>query len=421
MKKIMAFALAMVMLFGMSACGSEPVETEPSTVPTSEATEPVSTTAPVEETTAPTETEPVETTVPETEAPTEPSEPAPTKPKGNGGNSGNQGNGSNHGDKPKPTEPADKSDPDEWLNTEPTDPPHTHSYTTTVVKPTCESKGYTEYKCACGYSYTADEVNPTGHTWGGWVVIKEASFGHDGERMQECKECSKRRSEKIPAEIAPSEPKPTEPETEPTEPTPTKPVPTEPTEPAPTKPTEPPHEHKYTKNVVKPTCENKGYTEYKCACGDSYTADEKDATGHKWDNGKVTVKPTTEAEGEKTFTCKVCGKTRKEVLPKEEKPKQEVIDVAAIEAYGRSYAASIGFIVDTSLGFGNAGYLPGGTECVVTMQKGYSYIVGYTAATKNKLMAAVGSIEGARYNCKVEYDHTDAAGNQWYTFWVFYG
>ena len=40
---------------------------------------------------------------------------------------------------------------------------HTHSFTSTVCKPTCTEQGYTKYNCACGYSYTAGYVDALGH------------------------------------------------------------------------------------------------------------------------------------------------------------------------------------------------------------------------------------------------------------------
>ena len=55
-----------------------------------------------------------------------------------------------------------------------------------------------------------------------------------------------------------------------------------------------------------------------CACGA-----KSEAVKHNWDEGKVTVEATTEKAGEKTFTCKDCGKTKTEELPKVEAPEQE--------------------------------------------------------------------------------------------------
>lgn len=74
--------------------------------------------------------------------------------------------------------------------------------------------------------------------------------------------------------------------------------------------TEAPHEHKYGewKKV-----DDKNH-EAVCECGDKKTE------AHTWDAGKVTKVPTTEAEGEKTYTCTACGATKTEVLPKESIP-----------------------------------------------------------------------------------------------------
>jgi hypothetical protein len=44
-----------------------------------------------------------------------------------------------------------------------------------------------------------------------------------------------------------------------------------------------------------------------------------EALGHIWDNGVITVKPTHETEGKKTFTCTVCFGTKTEPIAKYEK------------------------------------------------------------------------------------------------------
>lgn len=41
--------------------------------------------------------------------------------------------------------------------------PHVHSYEADVTAPTCTTAGFTTYTCACGDSYTGDEVAATGH------------------------------------------------------------------------------------------------------------------------------------------------------------------------------------------------------------------------------------------------------------------
>ncbi|MBR5490346.1 MAG: WG repeat-containing protein, partial [Oscillospiraceae bacterium] len=74
------------------------------------------------------------------------------------------------------------------------------------------------------------------------------------------------------------------------------------------------HVHEYESVVTAPTCTEEGYTTHTCACGDSYTDTTVAATGHKWDDGKVTIEPTEETEGVRTFTCTVCSATKTETI-----------------------------------------------------------------------------------------------------------
>jgi hypothetical protein len=48
------------------------------------------------------------------------------------------------------------------------------------------------------------------------------------------------------------------------------------------------HTHVYESAVTAPTCTEQGYTTYTCACGNGYTADFVDATGHSYENGICT-------------------------------------------------------------------------------------------------------------------------------------
>lgn len=105
-----------------------------------------------------------------------------------------------------------------------------------------------------------------------------------------------------------------------------------------------------------------------------------------------------------------------------EPPKVE-IDTAALEAYGRQYAASLGFTASTELNLGNSSYFPAGMVCLNSTDEGYGHVSGYIDATYAELIAAAGSIEGARCNVIVEYDpvNSELAGGNWYCIWVLYG
>ncbi len=157
MKKLISIMMIIAVLAGLVACGAaDPNGTTNATdseqmqatgsVPTSEGDkqgetsdgQPVDGTSGTSEaadpsTQASTSADP--TTEPGTEKtePTEPSEPQPTQPT-------------------TPTQP------------QPTDPPHQHSYTATVVAPTCNDKGYTKHTCACGDSYKDNYTDALGPT-----------------------------------------------------------------------------------------------------------------------------------------------------------------------------------------------------------------------------------------------------------------
>ena len=107
-----------------------------------------------------------------------------------------------------------------------------HSYDDGVVTPpTCVGEGYTTYTCVnnCGHSYTGHTTEATG----------EHNFV-DGK----CTVCKQEEG----------------------------------------------HTHSYTSKVTAPTCVAAGFTTYTCACGDTYTDNETEATGiHTYENGKCSV------------------------------------------------------------------------------------------------------------------------------------
>ena len=73
-------------------------------------------------------------------------------------------------------------------------------------------------------------------------------------------------------------------------------------------------------DLLEPTCTEDGH-QYKTAEFENEAFDDYHseimypALGHKWDEGKVTKKPTCSSKGERVFTCKRCGETKTEEIP----------------------------------------------------------------------------------------------------------
>ncbi len=77
------------------------------------------------------------------------------------------------------------------------------------------------------------------------------------------------------------------------------------------------HNHQYNYDyTVKSSCTQQGYTVYTCSCGDSYKSNYVSATGHSYDAGKITKKPTSTSTGIKTYTCTKCKATKTETVAK---------------------------------------------------------------------------------------------------------
>ena len=64
------------------------------------------------------------------------------------------------------------------------------------------------------------------------------------------------------------------------------------------------------------SCDETGLMKRECAHCDYEENVVLAALGHTWDEGTVTLEPTCTAEGEKTYTCSVCGDTKVEPIAK---------------------------------------------------------------------------------------------------------
>lgn len=75
---------------------------------------------------------------------------------------------------------------------------HNHSYTETVVSPTCTDKGYTLHTCSCGDSYKNAYISKLGHNYSEWVITAEATSSASGSKERTCSRCGYLQTESIP-------------------------------------------------------------------------------------------------------------------------------------------------------------------------------------------------------------------------------
>lgn len=180
-------------------------------------------------------------------------------------------------DTTKPTEPEVAPT---YMAIEPkvTEPakPHSHSYSASVVAPTCTAKGYTLHKCSCGDSYKDSYTEATGHKYTKAEVVAP-TCKNQGYTIHKCA-CGDSYKDTY---------------------------------------TDKTNNHSYKDKVVAATCSKEGYTEHTCTvCGystkDSYTA----TTDHTLGDVDETIMPTTTTEGCKIYHCKVCGAEVRKYYPR---------------------------------------------------------------------------------------------------------
>lgn len=102
----------------------------------------------------------------------------------------------------KPTNEPGKEENTSATGTTPTPTKHQHSYTTTVVEPTCEEEGFTIDHCSCGESNVYNTVPALGHTFGEWVTTIEPTTTSNGQMVRICSVCNYQEYasvEKLPA------------------------------------------------------------------------------------------------------------------------------------------------------------------------------------------------------------------------------
>ena len=95
---------------------------------------------------------------------------------------------------------------------------------------------------------------------------------------------------------------------------------------------------------------------------------------------------------------------------------KEAIDLAALEEYGRDYAVSLGFTIDTTMTPDNSGYYPGDRVLIRSMEDGRRLVAENVRGTANNLIGYGYSVAGHRCNILIE---NSADGE--YIIWVMYG
>lgn len=154
-----------------------------------------------------------------------------------------------------------------------------------ITKEATETEeGVKTYTCkTCGETKT-EKIPVTSHHWDQGTITKKATCTENGEKTYHCTDadCNKTYVETIPATG---------------------------------------HQHTELRDKKVATCKEDGYS------GDTYCTDCSrliskgvaiKATGHDWNDGKVIEAATCKKEGAKTYTCKNCGETKTESIPKKD-------------------------------------------------------------------------------------------------------
>lgn len=195
---------------------------------------------------------------------------------------------------------------------------HTHSYTISVVEPSCSAGGYTEHTCECGDSYKAEETPVLPHSWSPWTVEKPATTQEEGLQKRTCSNCQRAEEKKTDKLAENHTHSYTTQVVEPTCTTQGYTVHTCNCGHTYTSDSVPTKSHSYTSQVVNPTCETQGYTVHKCACGKTYTDSATQPAGHTWGDWKTVKEATESADGQKERTCSACSKREQQTIPKKE-------------------------------------------------------------------------------------------------------
>ncbi len=146
------------------------------------------------------------------------------------------------------------------------------------------------HECECG-----EKGDYAEHKWNAGAVTVKPTVESEGVRTYTCTVCLCKKNEEIPK-------------------------------------LEPGHIHNY--NVLK-NDENSHW--YECECGEA-----QEAEAHEWDAGQVTVHPTVDSEGVRTYTCEVCDRERTESIEKIDPDHSHVYDIKQSNEHSHWYECKCG-------------------------------------------------------------------------------
>ena len=168
---------------------------------------------------------------------------------------------------------------------ETTTPVCEHSYEAVTTDATCTADGVVVYTCGCGNTYS-ETIAATGHTWGEWAIVEEASYEAAGSQTRTCA-CGASETAQIPQLV---------------------------------------HEHSFGEwsVITEATYEAPGSQSRTCACGASETAEIPQLVHeHSFGDWSVVTEATYEAPGAQVRTCE-CGASETEAIPQLIKEKAEL-------------------------------------------------------------------------------------------------
>ena len=158
---------------------------------------------------------------------------------------------------------------------------HQHTEIRNKKEATCKEEGYSgDTWCKdCGKKILSGQTiaKTENHSWDAGKVTTKATCTEEGEKTFTCSICGDEKTEKVSATG---------------------------------------HQHTEIRNKKEATCKEEGYS------GDTWCKDcgKKILSGqtiaktenHSWNQGEITKEPTCKEEGEKTFTCSICGNIKTE-------------------------------------------------------------------------------------------------------------